>query len=235
MTNPTTAVNPSTESLAALAALPDEDPIVMVNLLKFAASGGRKRYAEYAKVASQEIASRGGHVLYSGQFVERSQWDSVALAYYPRRAAFLDMQQSPKYQAAIENRTAGLDKRLLFAFKQGKTMPSFDPIARADDDEIYVVNLLRFKTDGGANEYQKYGTIASRMIDERGGRVALYLEAEQAMVSDDEWQRMILVRYPSLETLKEMTSSEKWRKANSTHRQAGLANTIAIPSKPLLR
>jgi uncharacterized protein (DUF1330 family) len=235
MTNPTTAVNPSRESLDALAARDDTGPIVMVNLLKFAQPDGRDRYNEYARVSIGEIARRGGHVIYSGQFLQTKDWDTVALVYYPSRGAYLDMQDSDAYQAAIPDRTAGLTRRLLFAFKEGPMPQKYDPIRKTDDDEIYVVNLLQFKQGGGAAEYGKYGNVAGKLIAERGGSISLLLEAEQAMVSDDDWERLILVRYPSIETLMEMTSTPTWREADSTHRQSGLQNTIAIPSKPLLR
>jgi len=118
MTNPTSAVNPSVESIAALRERPDEEPIVMVNLLKYAELGGRERYARYGAVAGREIAARGGRVLYSGTSLAGDAWDGVALVYYPRRAAWLDMQRNPAYQAAIDDRTAGLSARLLYAFKR---------------------------------------------------------------------------------------------------------------------
>lgn len=62
-------MNPSAESIAALRARPDDGPIVMVNLLKYAEPGGRERYARYGAVAGREIAARGGRVLYSGNSV----------------------------------------------------------------------------------------------------------------------------------------------------------------------
>ena len=96
MINPTTAVNPSQESIVALRELPDDDPVVMVNLLKFREPDGRKRYARYAAVSGREIADRGGRVLYSGRSLADSEWDSVALVYYPRRGARLDMQACRK-------------------------------------------------------------------------------------------------------------------------------------------
>ena len=43
------------------------------------------------------------------------QWDDALLARYPSRDAFVDMQKSPTYQAALPHRTAGLaDTRLVF-------------------------------------------------------------------------------------------------------------------------
>ena len=115
--NPTADVNPSKASLEALAARPDDDPIIMINLLKFAEPDGEEAYKRYARVSSKEVASRGGGVVYAGDAIAPGDWDRIACVYYPRRAAFLDMQQSPAYQGAIPHRTEGLGARLLFAFR----------------------------------------------------------------------------------------------------------------------
>ena len=79
MANPTSAVNPSTECITALRARPDDGPIMMVNLLKYAEPGGRERYARYGAVAGREIAARRGRVVYSGNSVAVDDRDGVAL------------------------------------------------------------------------------------------------------------------------------------------------------------
>ena len=164
-------------------------PIVMVNLLKYAEPGGRERYARYGAVAGPEIAARGGRALYTGSSVAGSDWDGVALVYYPRRAAWLDMQDSPAYRAAIADRTAGLSARLLYAFTQGAgplpvKPPPLEDVHRQSEDEIFVVNLLRYRGDEGRESFLRYGEVASRLIHDRGGRVEMTLVADQAMVSD---------------------------------------------------
>ena len=237
MTNPTSAVNPSDESIAALRARPDDGPIVMVNLLRYAEPGGRERYARYGAVAGREIAARGGRVLYSGTSLAGHGWDSVALAYYPRRAAWLDMQDSPAYRAAIADRTAGLAARLLYAFTPGNgpvpvtPPPPLEDVQRQGDDEIFVVNLLRYRGAEGRESYLRYGEVASGLIRELGGNVEMSLGAEQAMVSDDVWEHFVLVRYPSFDALRSMIATEQWQTANNAHRQPGMAGTIAFPTR----
>ena len=231
MTNPTSAVNPNDESIAQLSALPDTSPIIMVNLLKFSEPAGRERYMKYGAVAGKEIASRGGRVIYGGRSIASTDWDHVALVFYPRRAAYLDMQNSEAYRNAIPDRTGGLAKRLLFAFKQGSRPTPLDDVRKKTDDEIFVVNLLRYDGEPGRDEYMKYGAVASELIKDLGGEMVLYLDAEQAMVTDDDWQNFILVRYPSIEALRSMTSSDEWQRANKEHREVGLANTIAFPTR----
>ncbi|MEM7362488.1 MAG: DUF1330 domain-containing protein [Pseudomonadota bacterium] len=230
---PTKNVNPAPSDIEAFRQQPDDDAIIMLNLLRFNGEEGRRRYSEYAKVSGQEIAERGGRVIYSASnlVAQSAPWDSVALVYYPRRDAWLSMQDSEAYQAAIADRTAGLSARLLYAFRSPAGRQSFDDIPSNDDREIAVVNLLRYHGDEGKAEYEQYGQTASGLIRDTGGEVLLYLEADCALVSDDEWQNLILVRYPSLEDLMNMVQGETWKTADRDHRQKGMAATIAMPTK----
>lgn len=131
---PTT--EPNEDQLAAFRAADQDEPITMVNLLKFRAwadyedrrgegvmetkLSGREAYQLYADVASAKIRENGGNLT----FVAPSQqlfvgdaptddWDMVALVHYPSRAAYLKGFDSPEYQDAIQHRVAGLEKRLL--------------------------------------------------------------------------------------------------------------------------
>jgi len=233
--NPTAAVNPRPESLAALAARPDDDAICMVNLLKFRSPDGEAAYGRYGRIAGKEVAARGGGILYAGNAVAAGvgdiAWDRIALVYYPRRAAFLDMQQSAAYQGAIPDRTKGLEARLLFAFNASVgdgLQPT--PAPEADTGSVYVVNLLQYRGEVGHENYKKYGAVANNLITDLGGEVVFDLRANQAMVSDNAWEHFVLVRYPSLEALKSMVSSDPWRQANKAHRESGLEATIAFPT-----
>lgn len=153
--NPTSAVNPSPESIAALAAAPDSGPIAMLNLLCFDGDVGRATYARYAVVAGQTIADVGGSLMHLGRAIDTDAWDSVALVYYPSRAAYLGMQNDDRYVAAIPDRTAGLRARLLYPFalpsitgKQAAVLAGDGPVAyqllrwslssveAADDDDL---------------------------------------------------------------------------------------------------
>ena len=235
MTNPTSAVNPSDESIAALRARPDDGPIVMVNLLRYAEPGGRERYARYGAVAGSEIARRGGRVLYSGTSLAGHGWDSVALAYYPRRAAWLDMQDSPAYRAAIADRTAGLSARLLYAFTRRDgplpVTPPLQHVQRQSDDEVFVVHLLRYHGHDGSGSSFRHGDVAARLVRDLGGKVEMSLAADQAMVSDDEWDHFVLVRHPSFDALREMSASVAGQAANKASGAPGVAGTIAFPTR----
>ena len=142
--NPTEMVNPSPASIEAFIARPDPNAIIMVNLLRYSKGGGRESYLRYAAVASGTVQARGGSFPFAAPVLE-GDWDMVALVRYPRRAAYLDMQNDPAYVGAIPDRTAGLAARLLHPFHHPDGDPDdpFDIEVRGDD-ERFLVSLVRW-------------------------------------------------------------------------------------------
>ena len=114
--NPTAMVNPSTESLAELAAVDFANPIAMLNLLRFNGGPGRAAYTRYAQAAIETISAVGGRLIHHSHVVDPDAWDSMAVVYYPSTQAYITMQHDQRYVDAIPDRTAGLDARLLIPF-----------------------------------------------------------------------------------------------------------------------
>jgi uncharacterized protein (DUF1330 family) len=226
---------PDDDTFVALAGLPDDQPVVMLNLLEFADDGGES-YRQYGAIARPQIDKRGGRILYTGVPLTDEggggHWDVVILVEYPSRAAFLDMMADPDYQKGLPFRAAGLKRTVLYAFGQADNAmaPPIDVIPTDGSDEIFVLNLLRFKPEGKA-EYQKYAQVVGPMIAERGGRPALVLDAELPLVSEESWEDLYLVRYPSVGSLMEMVGTDTWKQANED-RQRGLDLTWAFPTRP---
>ena len=229
--------SPDRATFARLAELPDDEPLIMLNLLEFKGDGGAASYAKYGRVALPQIEKRGGKILYRGRPLvddpAAGHWDSVAIVYYPSRAAFLDMMSDPDYRVGLADRTAGLKRTVVYAFTQSRDpgAPPLEPVPTQGGEEIFVLNLLRFRADGGRAEYRKYGAVVLPMVQERGGAPVLVLDAQLPIVSDETWEDLYLVRYPSLEALRGMVSTETWQKANED-RQRGLDLTWAFPTRP---
>lgn len=224
---------PDEAALAALAEQPDDRPVVMLNLLEYTDDGSE--YAKYGRIALPQITKRGGRVLYSGvplvDAPESGHWDRLILVFYPTRAAFLDMMADPDYRAGLPHRSAGLKRTVLYAFSQDPGAPSPEPVPTEGGEEIFVLNLMRFKADGGREEYQKYGDVVLPMVLERGGAPVLMLNAEVPLVSEESWEDLYLVRYPRLDALQEMVATERWQQAN-VDRERGLDLTWAFPTRP---
>ena len=115
-------LEPTPEQFAALAARPGDEPVVMVNLLKFRADGGRASYARYAQEVAPHLQRVGGIVRYAGsaptQVIgdgESPWWDAILVVEYPSPAAFIDMVTNEEYLKVHEYRAAALDRGDLIA------------------------------------------------------------------------------------------------------------------------
>lgn len=228
----TMRLSPEPATIAAIAQLPDE-PFVMLNLLEYTDDG--ETYARYGANTLPQLQKRGGKILYRGAPLndtpEAGHWDTLALVYYPSPSAFLSMVSDPDYQAGLADRTKGLKRTVVYAFHPRPGGPPLNPITTQGGEEIFVLNLMRFKPDGGREEYNKYGSIVLPMVLERGGAPVITLEAVLPVVSDEIWEDFYLVRYPTLEALQGMVATETWARAN-VDRQRGLDLTWAFPTRP---
>lgn len=107
------AVDPTGADMKAFLAEDPDQPVVMLNLLRFA-EGGEARYDEYAAHFRETAAGYGAEILYFGRglppvVAEAGQeWDAVLLVSYPSRRAFSDMVRDPAYQAGTHLRTEAL-------------------------------------------------------------------------------------------------------------------------------
>ena len=103
------------EGFAAFGARAGEGvTVTMLNLLRFKADGGRKRYEEYGAAVAPLLEKVGGRIAFVGEasspLLGTERWDLVALVEYPSRQAFLDMVSSEEYRAIEHLRSEALDK-----------------------------------------------------------------------------------------------------------------------------
>lgn len=114
--------------LDTIAALPQDQPVVMVNLMKFRADSldgdgsGWDAYLRYSKMANQLIRERSGRIFWAGELngstlgpEAHGEWDYCALVSYPTPGAFLDMMQSDDYALANVHRDNGCEAHLIMA------------------------------------------------------------------------------------------------------------------------
>ncbi len=105
------ALEPTPDQIAALAARPADQPVVMINLLRFGAEGGRQSYLRYAQEVVPHLARVGGDVRYAGASPavvigegEKPWWDAIIVVEYPSPGAFLDMVSNEEYLKVHEHR-----------------------------------------------------------------------------------------------------------------------------------
>jgi uncharacterized protein (DUF1330 family) len=122
-------VDPTREAFEAFKALPRDEPIHVLNLLKFrdqaaypvehenAGKGwsGKRAYAEYGKTSGPIFARVGGSIFWRGVFqtvligpADGWTWDASFIARYPNSGAFMEMVTDPAYRLAVVNRQAAV-------------------------------------------------------------------------------------------------------------------------------
>lgn len=118
-------------NVGALSALPDDVPVVMLNLMRFRErsldgnGSGWDAYLRYSALAIKSIKAHGGTITWTGTAeavalgqTEQHRWDYVALVRYPSRAAFIAMMTSPAYAEANIERHNGCAAHTILAIRE---------------------------------------------------------------------------------------------------------------------
>ena len=123
------ALKPNDQQMAGFLEEGKDQPIYMVNLLKFKDKAvypdkretdltGEEAYAIYGKEVRKHLEKVGGQPIFSGKVSRlmlgevEDLWDVVAIATYPNRKAMLDMLSDPEYIKSAQHRVAGLEGQL---------------------------------------------------------------------------------------------------------------------------
>ncbi|MEU4620664.1 DUF1330 domain-containing protein [Actinoplanes sp. NPDC023801] len=113
------AVDPDDDFMTAFLAEDPDQPVVMLNLLRFA-DGGRRLYGQYTKAFGERVAPRFGvEVVYAGDGAQAliaepgQQWDAVLLVRYPSRHTFARMVADPEYRQISSLRSRALAEAVL--------------------------------------------------------------------------------------------------------------------------
>ncbi len=85
----------------------------------------------------------------------------------------------------------------------------------------------------GAEAYALYGAVAMDHVARRGGRLTLYNEVAQTLIGGTAWHQVAVMEYPRTEAFVDMILDPDYG-AGLVHRDAGLATTLVLVSKPLL-
>ncbi len=98
-------------------------------------------------------------------------------------------------------------------------------VALPDTSPIVMLNLLKFKADGGQAEYAKYSAGVLPLVAKHGGKVLFMGRGEFCFIGSANWDAVALVQYPSKRAFLEMTSSAEYQ-AIHHHRDAGLEGQV---------
>ena len=122
-------IDPERGQFEAFKALPRDEPIMMLNLLRFRDKAtypdgrdvtGAEAYAAYGRDSAPVFQRVGGEIVWRGRpevmliGPPDKKWDLAFVARYPTAGAFLEMVTDPQYREAVKHRQAAvLDSRLI--------------------------------------------------------------------------------------------------------------------------
>jgi uncharacterized protein (DUF1330 family) len=86
----------------------------------------------------------------------------------------------------------------------------------------------------GAEAYGRYGAIALDHVVRRGGTLILYNDVLEVLIGrTGPWDQIAIMQYPGVDAFVDMIRDPDYQ-AGLVHRDAGLAETAVLVSRPLL-
>jgi uncharacterized protein (DUF1330 family) len=77
---------------------------------------------------------------------------------------------------------------------------------------IVMVNLLKFKPDGGAESYRKYYEATKELMEGKAiNRVVYRGNGLMPVIGDEEWDEIALYEYPSIDAFIEMNRDKRYQ------------------------
>lgn len=131
-------IDPEREAFEAFKALPRNEPVWMLNLVRFrdravypadhpdAGKGrtGAEAYEAYGRESNPVFARVGGAIAWRGRMQtmligpSTERWDAMFIAHYPTAGAFLAMVTDPVYRVAVVHRQAAVETSRLIRCQQ---------------------------------------------------------------------------------------------------------------------
>jgi uncharacterized protein (DUF1330 family) len=99
--------------------------------------------------------------------------------------------------------------------RQGNDRPNENAFAafsqRAGEGPVFMLNLLEFRPDGGAERYAEYGEAVAPLLARVGGKPIFAGRTAESLIGEGEWDLMVLVSYPTRQAFLDMTSSPDYQ------------------------
>jgi uncharacterized protein (DUF1330 family) len=99
---------------------------------------------------------------------------------------------------------------------------------------VYLVNLLRFKPDGGRELYAQYLEAADRFAPHFGAELVYVGDADSPLIGAAEqgWDRVLVSKYPSRQAFADLIRSPEYQAIAHLHHEA-LIEVVLQPTRPL--
>jgi uncharacterized protein (DUF1330 family) len=82
---------------------------------------------------------------------------------------------------------------------------------RASEGPVYMLNLLEFQPEGGAERYAEYGAAVTPLFEKVGGKPIFAGQPAEHLIGEGSWDLMVLVSYPTRQSFLDMVSSPEYQ------------------------
>jgi uncharacterized protein (DUF1330 family) len=82
---------------------------------------------------------------------------------------------------------------------------------RASEGPVYMLNLLEFLPDGGAERYAEYGTAVAPILERAGGKPVFAGRPAEPLIGEGSWDIVLVVSYPTRQAFIDMVSSPDYQ------------------------
>jgi len=77
---------------------------------------------------------------------------------------------------------------------------------------IHMLNMLRFKKDGGKETYSKYSANTLPLLKARGGKMAYNWKPHKTVIGEEDWDQIFVIEYPTKDAFFDMITSDDYQK-----------------------
>lgn len=250
-------VDPEYERVLAGTAPEDDEPVWMVNLMKY------RPMAEYADGRATTLSGAeaddtyapfeaftevGAELVFLAEVEmqllgDGPQWDRVAVVKYPTRRAFVDMTHRPSFEAKHVHKDAGMERTIVIGARprpwpQAPEQPAWSEVVHppaADDPPIVVAHVLRFHEGPARSSMERYEQAAGAVAAPHGVRIVAWLAAEGTILGDGRsWDEVRFNAFPSRAAFFAVAADPERVTAGTELRAAAVADTYTLVLRPLL-
>lgn len=102
-----------------------------------------------------------------------------------------------------------------------------------DDGPVVMVNLLRFRVDGGRERYREYARALFDVLPRFGGEVLHAGDGDTALVAEDgqAWDAVLCVRFPDRAAFSAMVADPEYQRVTHLRTEA-LVEAVLQPTIP---
>jgi uncharacterized protein (DUF1330 family) len=105
-------------------------------------------------------------------------------------------------------------------------------LADARPGPITLLNLLRFRDDGGREAFQRYSAISGPLVVGAGGEPVIFGEAGTVLAGEGAWDTVIAIRFPDVLRFVEMIRSDVYQSQAVPLRAEALERTLWMAVQP---